>query len=132
MKLGMTLYIQNTIEAVELYKKAFGLTLGEGYAKFPDGTYMHAPMCKNGQEIFALSEAPTGSLVRSIHETASDKVVPIASHGIEFDTEEELKKAYELLIEEGVVIRPLGKLPWDTLSADIVDKFGVCWYLLKW
>jgi len=68
----------------------------------------------------------------NVIEAASDKVVPIASHGIDFDTEEELKKAYELLIEEGVVIRPLGKLPWDTLSADIVDKFGVCWYLLKW
>ena len=88
-------------------------------------------MCKNGQEVFALSEAPTSSLVKFIHETASDKVVPIASHGIDFDMEEELKKAYELLIEGGIVIRPLGPLPWDTLSADIVDKFGVCWYLLK-
>ena len=34
MKLGMTLYIQNTIEAVELYKKAFGLTLGEDMPNF--------------------------------------------------------------------------------------------------
>ena len=64
-------------------------------------------------------------------QNTSSKVVPIASHGIDFDTEEELKKAYELLIEGGMIIRPLGPLLWDALSADIVDKFGVCWYLLK-
>lgn len=132
MKLGMTLYIQNSNEAVELYKEAFGFTLGDDNVKFPDGTYMHAPLCKDGEEIFAISEAPNGALVKAIHETASNKIIPIASHGIDFDTEEELKKAYEILTKEGIIIRPLGPLPWDTCSADIVDKFGVCWYLLKW
>lgn len=131
MKIGMTLFVKNSLEAVELYQKAFGLTLRE-YAKFPDGTYMHAPLYRDNQEIFAICEADSGDLVKTIHNAASRNIVPIASHGIDFDTEEEVKKAYEILKEEGVVIRPLGQLPWDTCSADIVDKFGVCWYLLKW
>lgn len=37
MNLGATLYIKNTIEAVEFYKEAFGMTLGYN-EKFPDGT----------------------------------------------------------------------------------------------
>lgn len=131
MNLGMTLYLKNSLEAVELYQEAFGLTLGE-YAKFPDGTYMHAPLLKDGKEIFAVCESPNCNIVNVIHEAASNKVVPIASHGIDFDTEDEVKKAYEMLKEEGVIIRPLGPLPWDTCSADIVDKFGACWYLIKW
>ena len=45
MKLGATLYIKNSIEAVEIYKQAFGMTLGN-YEKYPDGTFMHAPMLK--------------------------------------------------------------------------------------
>lgn len=40
MKLGATLYIKNTVEAVEFYKEAFGMTLGYN-ERFPDGTFMH-------------------------------------------------------------------------------------------
>lgn len=131
MNLGMTLYVKNSLEAVEVYQKAFGLTLKE-YAKFPDGTYLHAPLYKEDKEIFAICEADCGDLVKAIHSAASNKIVPIASHGINFDSEEELRNAYDILKEDGVVIRPLGSLPWDKCSADIVDKYGVCWYLVKW
>lgn len=93
---------------------------------------MHAPLYRNGAEIFAVCESQSEKLKKVILETAANKIIPIASHGIDFDTEEQIKKAYEMLKEEGVVIRPLGPLPWDTCSADIVDKFGVCWYLVKW
>lgn len=41
MKLGATLYIKNTVEAVEFYKEAFGMTLGYN-ERFLDGTFMHA------------------------------------------------------------------------------------------
>ncbi|HJD23378.1 MAG TPA: VOC family protein [Firmicutes bacterium] len=131
MMLGMTLYIKNSLEAVELYQEALGLTLGEEYVKFPDGTYMHAPMYRNGQFLFAVCESTNEALVRTVKETASQNIMPIASHGLDFDTVEEVEKAFELLSKEGVVIRPLGKLPWDTISTDLVDKFGVCWYLMK-
>ena len=62
MKLGATLYIKNTIEAVALYTEAFGLNLGY-HEKFPDGTFMHASLLKNGQEIFAVSESHNDNFV---------------------------------------------------------------------
>ena len=43
----MTLYIKNTLKAVEFYSKAFGLSLGYN-EKHPDGTYMHAELQKDG------------------------------------------------------------------------------------
>ena len=132
MKLGMTLYLQDSPKAVDLYMEAFNLTLDGGYAMHPDGTFMHAPLCRNGQELFAVSEAPTGELTKAVLQTAASHISPIASHGIDFDSEEALEKAYETLTDGGIVIRPLGKLPWDSLSAEIVDRFGVCWYLVKW
>ncbi len=62
MKLGATLYIKNTIEGVAFYTEAFGLTLGYN-EKFPDGTFMHASLLRNGQEIFAVSESRNDTFV---------------------------------------------------------------------
>ena len=128
MKLGSTVFIKNTIEAVDFYTEAFGLTLGV-FEKNPDGTYMHAPLLKGDDEIFCLSESSNEPLLEMMLTSTLDKNRPIMSYGIDFKTVEELKKAYEMLIEEGTILFPLGKLPWNTLGADVVDKYGVYWYI---
>lgn len=84
MKLGATLYIKNTIEAVALYIEAFGL--------------------KEGSR-------------------------PTMSYGINFESEEEVKRAYEMLAEDGTVLLELGALPWSSCCAEVVDKYGVYWYI---
>lgn len=128
MQIGMTLYIKNTVEAVEFYKNAFGLSLGY-HEKFPDGTYMHAELQKDGKNVFAVSESPNDELVAAMHDLAKKKISPTTSCGIHFDTEDEINKAYSMLRMEGVVRRPLGPLPWSICSADILDKYGVYWYI---
>ena len=128
MQIGMTLYISNTLEAVEFYKKAFGLSLGYN-EKFSDGTYMHAELQKNGQSVFAVSESKNNELVSVMHELAKGEISPTTSIGLKFDTEDEIKLAYDILISEGVVRRPLGPLPWSVCSADVLDKYGVYWYI---
>lgn len=128
MQLGATLYIKNTLEAVEFYKETFGMTLGYN-EKFPDGTYMHAELQKNGETIFAVSEQENDDLVAAMHELSRKKLWPTMSYGITFDTEEEVKKAYALLVKEGTVLRELGALPWSACSADVLDKYGVYWYI---
>ncbi|MBM6667985.1 VOC family protein [Lacrimispora saccharolytica] len=128
MQTGMTLYINHTLEAVEFYQEAFGLSLGYN-EKFPDGTYMHAELQKNGVNVFAVSESKNNALVSAVHEFAKRGVSPTTSIGLKFDTEDEIKRAYDMLITEGVVCRPLGPLPWSVCSADVLDKYGVYWYL---
>lgn len=128
MKLGATLYIKNTVEAVEFYKEAFGMTLGY-HERFPDGTFMHAVLLKDGQEIFAVSESQNDAFVSVMLSSSLKESRPTMSYGINFDNEDEVRKAYSMLAEGGKVLLPLGSLPWSSCCADVIDKYGVYWYI---
>ncbi len=51
------------------------------------------------------------------------------SLGVNLNNNEELNHAYGKLTEGGHILRALGELPWSPRSADLVDKYGVCWYI---
>lgn len=128
MQTGMTLYISHTVEAVAFYREAFGLSLGY-HVKFPDGTYLHAELQKNGENVFAVSEASNGALAAALHDFAKRGAPPTTSIGMKLDTQEDIERAYHCLKKAGVVVRPLGPLPWSACSADVLDKYGVYWYI---
>jgi len=124
MNLGATLYVKNSVEAVEFYIEAFGMTLGYN-AKNSDGSFLHAELLKGGVSIFAVSENNDEAIPQAM--LASKR--PTMSYGINLDTEAELQHAYGILVEGGHILRELGQLPWSPCSADLVDKYGVCWYI---
>ena len=124
MEFGATLYVKNSIEAVDFYMDAFGMSLGYN-AKNEDGTYLHAELLKNGESIFAVSENSEEEIVRAMLNSPR----PTMSYGINFEDDEELKHAYQALASGGHVLRELSELPWSPLSADVVDRFGVYWYI---
>lgn len=128
MKLGCTLYIHGTQEAVGLYQQAFGLTLGY-HALNDDGSYLHAALCRDGGEIFAVSESRNDALLALLRRADIRSNRPIASLGLDFPTEAALRHAFALLAEEGTVTLPLQALPWCPLAGEVVDKFGVYWYI---
>lgn len=128
MKLGVTLYIKNTVEAVAFYTEAFGLTLGY-HEKFPDGTFMHAALLRDRQEIFAVSESHNDAFVGMMLASSLKASRPTMSYGIHFDSEDEVKRAYKVLKKDGTVLLPLGSLPWSSCCADVVDKYGIYWYI---
>ncbi len=128
MKLGATLYINNTVEAVEFYQEAFGMTLGY-YEKFPDGTFMHAVLLRDGQEVFAVSESQNDAFVNVMLTSSLKGSRPTMSYSIDFVSEDEVRKAYSVLAVGGKVLLPLGSLPWSSCCAEVVDKFGVYWYI---
>ncbi len=130
MKLGATLYIRNTVEAVAFYKEAFEMTLGY-HEWFPDGTYLHAELHRDGHEVFAVSESHNDALVSLLLASKPKESRPTMSYGINFDSEEEVAKAYSRLAEGGNVLHPLGSLPWCSCCAEVVDKYGVYWYIYK-
>jgi uncharacterized glyoxalase superfamily protein PhnB len=126
MRFGATMYVKNSSEAVEFYQKAFGLTLGD-YEKNADGTYLHAPLLKNGVEIFAVSETTNnGALVEMM---LSSHQQPITIYGLAFDHEDEVKKAYQMLVEGGRINLPLTSMPWSACCGEVVDKYGVAWFV---
>lgn len=124
MNLGATLYLHNSVEAVDFYRDVFGLTLGY-HVRYEDGTFLHAELMKQGASIFAVSESADLGIAAAM--LRSDR--PTMSYGVDLDTDDELRHAYRLLSEGGKVLRPLGALPWSPCSADVIDRFGVYWYI---
>lgn len=116
MNLGTGLYVKNSVEAVELYKKVFGLELGY-HVMNPDGTYYHSELYKNGEQMLSVVESSNPS---------TEHTVQLC---IEFGNEDEVKKAYALLSEGGTIDLPIGPLPWSPCAASVIDRFGVWWYL---
>jgi uncharacterized glyoxalase superfamily protein PhnB len=100
------------------------MTLGYN-VKNSDGSFLHAELHKGEESIFAVSENTEEEIVRSM--LASKR--PTMSYGINLDNDDELHHAYEILVEGGHILRALGSLPWSPCSADLVDKYGVCWYI---
>lgn len=124
MTLGATLYLHGSTEAAQFYCDAFNMVIGYN-AKQENGTYLHAELVKDGESIFAVSESND----LRIKEATLSADQPTMSLGINLNSNDELHHAYERLLKGGHILRPLGPLPWSPLSADIVDKYGVCWYL---
>lgn len=119
MRITLQVYLKGSSEAVELYQKAFGATLGY-HVQNPDHTYMHAEILMNEQHIISISESNDW-----IH--AGNNMQFCINFGSE--KEEALKNAYEVLKEDGQILYPIGPCDWSTCMADVVDKFGVRWYL---
>lgn len=128
MKLGATLYIHDTPAAVQLYRQAFGLTLGYA-ASNPDGTFLHAALCRDGEEVFAVSESDNPALLTILHRADIRTNRPFTNLGLDLPTKAEVEHAFALLSEGGTVTLPLQALPWATLACEVVDKFGVYWYI---
>ena len=124
MFLGATLYVRNSVEAADFYMDAFGMTLDYN-AKNSDGTFLHAELQKGGHTIFAVSETEDADNAKAM--LAATR--PTMSYGINFDSDEELQHAYQCLIQGGHILRELGPLPWSPCSADVVDKYGIYWYI---
>lgn len=115
--IGIGLYLKNSLEAVELYKEAFGFELGY-YVLNSDGNgYFHSELNKNGEPQFCVVEAP---------EHPAGNPVQL---GVDFQSREELEKALSLLKTGGTVKMELCELPWSPCAAEVVDRFGVDWYL---
>ncbi len=100
------------------------MTIGYN-AKNSDGTYLHAELEKNNQSIFAVSESKDEETRKAMLNAKQ----PTMSLGINLDNNEELDFAYSEIIRDGHILRSIGELPWSPRSADVVDKYGICWYI---
>lgn len=127
MRIGLQAYIQGSAEAIEFYKKAFGATLGYN-VRNADGTYMHAELYLDGQLLLALSESGSNVGIENV-KRYSPIDYPTMNFCVNFESEEAVRKAYDILIEGGNILLPLGSLPWSTCCANVVDRFGIFWYI---
>jgi len=119
MRITLQAYLKETHEAIAHYQKAFDATLG--YHEFnPDNTYMHAEINLNDQHVISISESSDSLLL-------GNNMQFCVNFGDE--QEDKLKKAYNVLTEGGQILYPIGPCAWNRCMADVIDKFGVRWYL---
>ena len=115
--IGIGLYVNNSIEAVKMYQLAFNLELGY-HVLNEDGSYFHSELYKEGEEVLSVVES------NSCVSTAN----PVQL-GFTFDGRDELLRAFNILIREGKVLMDVCELPWSPCAAEVMDKFGIKWYL---
>ena len=131
MKIGAILYInaQDSYEAVERYKEAFGLTLGDNWSYEdkawgltieddyqPYKGYFHAELMCDGVEVFAVSGE--GGRLESGHN------VQLA---LNLGSEEAVKKAFAILSEDAIYAGEISSPVWNPCVAELVDKYGIWW-----
>lgn len=116
-------YVSNAKEAIALYQSAFGATVLE-VVPAPEGDkVLHSELDLFGQ-IFAVADR----IPEAGREDSTGNIMQFCLH---FAPEEEhlVRKAREVLKQEGRELVPLGRNVYCGLMTDIVDKFGVRWCL---
>jgi uncharacterized glyoxalase superfamily protein PhnB len=130
-KIKSHVYIKNSVEAVKLYKEAFKLDEKEGERILDDdGNIWHCVLLKNGEEYLSVSEDKY--LPENLIRAYSEDIRPLMLFKVEIEDETDLKRAFELLSKDGNSCAGLKTDPWSIVSCDVIDRFGVFWYLIVW
>ena len=114
-----TIFVKNNREAMNYYKEIFGME--EIYH------HMAIKLKINGKFFFEIAEV-SEEIYEAYMKTVSLKKSILGSW-VEYETEDEVKKIYELLSTEALFVEDIKTLPWSPCSAYVTDKYGVCWYL---
>lgn len=122
MKVGAQVYVKGSGEAVDKYCQAFGAEIAF-QIKSSENTYEHCELKVNGEFFMCVSEAPA-----DCERTSGQAWQTMAFNVNEVGTEQAVRKIHDILGEGGKVLH-LGPRPWCTFCADIVDKFGVFWWI---
>lgn len=124
MGIGIGIYVNNSREAVDLYRTAFGLELGY-HVLNDDGTYYHSDLLKNGQSFISVAEAKNTYLS---YEIDLPHINPVEI-GYTVENREEFDRIFSLLKEHGTILLDVCTLPWSPCAAVVQDQYGVRWFI---
>ena len=116
MEFMIELYLENAMEAIETYKKAFDAEV-TFVDRSPEGQVIHSELRTNGQ-IIAIASAEEEVVAGSIFQIC-----------VRMKKEEEVRRIYSILEQDCKVNVPLGPCSFSTCMVDFVDKFQVRWCL---
>ena len=120
MSFGIGSTNEERIEACELYQKAFNAEK-TGESVPPGGWDIHIGIKING---FPILLGPGGKASKD-----RDGLEIGITCELHYDNENELRKAYDVLIQEGRNYSLEGPFSWAMLLALVTDKFGIGWAL---
>lgn len=124
MKLGAQVYVRDSIEAAGVYCEAFGATRALEILDETAHAYAHCELARDGELFLAVSEAPPecDTSPRTTWQRTAFNVFDIGD-------EAAVRHAVAVLSQGGTVIDPLGPCDWNPLCANVVDRFGIFWWV---
>ena len=111
MKNYTQVYVKNSVEAARHYCDAFGAKITREFWNADGNAYEHCELSVNGEGFLALAEAKNPCDVALVHR-------------LKWET-----MTFDVLSDGGVVLQPVGALPWNPCNATVIDKYGVCWWI---
>jgi len=128
MKTGCQIYVKGSVEAVALYQRAFGWTIGMNF-KNEDGTYAHASLMSRRREVLAVAEDAKAA---SCPELQDGKWPRMTFNCWGLKSREAVDQAYRVLSEDALATGNPGgpaPVPWNKYCFSLVDQFGVNWWV---
>lgn len=124
MKISPQVYVRGSIKAAEMYCNAFGAEISFQIKDESNTAYAHCELFIDGHLFMAVSEAPDNCDV-------SKKTVwqTMAFNAYDMGSEESVRHAYDILRDGGTVIDPIGPCDWNSCCSNLIDKFGVFWWI---
>ncbi|MNP46855.1 hypothetical protein D3C76_1408830 [compost metagenome] len=124
MKISSQVYIKGSVQAADMYCRAFGLEKGLEVKDEVINEYMHCELMLNGKLFIAVSEAPEGCDTgqKSTWQTMAFNVFDMGS-------KEAVRQAFDILKDGGTVIDPPGPCDWNSYCSNLIDRFGVFWWI---
>lgn len=109
-------FINNCLQGMDYYKDLFG---GEitNIQKSDDGRCLHAEL-HFGDSIIHFSDA-----FNIVNQGDNVRIT------LECESEEEIRKVYDSLSQDGKVTFPLQQTFWGAIHANLIDRFGIGWLL---
>lgn len=126
MKNYTQVYVKNSLEAAQHYCDAFGAKITRAFLNEGRTAYAHCELSVNGEGFLALAEAANPCDVGLIHRM---KWETMTFNVFEMGSEEAVRHAFDVLSDGGVVLHPIGALPWNSCCATVIDRYGVCWWI---
>lgn len=124
-RISSHIYIEGALEAVKLYKEAFGLE-DRGTPWIDDeGVLVYQELGRNGELFISVSE--NKHLFSEFIQDYPEGVNPTMLFIVYFENEDDLRRAFDLLYKEGNPCT--GVKPEEDIICAFIDKFGVYWHL---
>jgi len=115
-----TLFVENVEDAFEFYKNALGMEAVSHHG--------YDILSLNGEHFYNIFEAPAEE--HDILAQTTFKSRHRLFTGIELTTKAEVHHAVNVLTAGGgKIIDPPKPLPWSPCAADVLDKYGVKWFI---
>ena len=127
-------------QAIALYEKAFGAKIIQKltYADMNPADAV-SEIKDEHKEMIGYSEIEIKGQIISLYDDSNAADNPTAVSGnaclidllVHFDTDEELKTAYDILTESATIIAPIYKQTYCSLTCALIDRFGGRWQLMS-